>query len=156
MSPKDTGVHEPPRGVWTRCKPGTVTDMTDPMGDGSQLSPSEGPSPTDADDDAGEAMEDMISDMDGYQGVDEDTTASEQRDGDTIDDRTRREQPQRVRRDTSVDLVDGDDEDGVDRESDLVADSDLTEGHVAPELAAMHVRDDAPGVVDHPDDYVND
>lgn len=101
-------------------------------------------------------MEDMISDMDCYQGVDEDTTASEQHDGDTIDDRTRREQPQRVRRDTSVDLVDGDDEDGVDREPDLVADSDLTEGHVAPELAAMHVREDAPGVVDHPDDYVND
>ena len=130
--------------------------MTDPMGHGSQLTTSEGPSPTDADDDAGEAMEDMISDMDGYQGVDEDTTASEQRDGDTIDDRTRREQPQPVRRDTSVDLVDGDDDDGVDREGELVADIDSTQSHVAPELAAMHVRDDAPGVVDHPDDYVND
>ena len=60
----------------------------------------------------------MISDMDGYEGVDEDTTASEQREGDTIDDRTRREQPQRVRVDTSVDIVDDDGDDGVDREKD--------------------------------------
>ena len=142
--------------MWTRWKPGTVTAMTDSMGSGSQLTPSEGPSPTDADDDAGEALEDMISDMDGYEGVDEDTTASEQREGDTIDDRTRREQPQRVRRKTSVDIVDDGGDDGVDREKDLVADFDSAEGPIAPELAAMHIRDDALGVVDHPDDYVND
>ncbi len=133
-------------------KPGTVTAMTRP----SQLTPSEGPSPNDADDDPGEAIEDMISDMDGDQGADEDTTATEQSGGDTIDDRTRREQPQRVRRNTSVDLVDDDGEDGIDREGELVADVDSIEGHIAPELAAMHVRDDAPGVVDHPDDYVNE
>ena len=121
-----------------------------------QYTSSEGPSPTDVDQDPGEALEDMISNMDRYEGSDDDTTASEQRDGDTIDDRTRREQPQRVRRNTSVDLVDGDGDDGVDREKDLVADTDPAEGPLAPELAAMHVRNDAPGVVDHPDDYVNE
>ena len=130
--------------------------MNDARGDGSQFTPSEGPSPTDVDDDAGEAMETMISNMDGYEGADEDTTADEQRDGDTIDDRTRREQPQRVRRDTSVDIVDDGGDDGIDREKDLVGDIDATEGPIAPELAAMHVRDDALGVVDHPDDYVSD
>jgi len=121
-----------------------------------QLSPSEGPSPTDADSDAGESLEDMISGMDGYEGADEDTTLAEQREGDTIDERNRREQPQRVRPDTSVDLVDDEDLDGVDREKDLVADTDSSGGPVAPEQAAMHVRDDAPGVVDHPDDYVRE
>ncbi|HEX7247865.1 MAG TPA: hypothetical protein VF351_07165 [Actinomycetota bacterium] len=124
------------------------------MTDRNQFTSSEGPSPTDVDQDPGEALEDMISNMDRYEGADDDTTASEQRDGDTIDDRTRREQPQRVRRNTSVDLVDGDGDDGVDREKDLVADTDPVEGPLPPELAAMHVRDDAPGVVDHPDDYV--
>lgn len=127
------------------------------MTDRNQFTPSEGPSPTDVDRDPGEALEDMISNMDRYEGADDDTTASEQRDGDSIDDRTRREQPQRVRRNTSVDLVDdGTDDDGVDREKDLVADTDPIDGPLAPELAAMHVRDDAPGVVDHPDDYVNE
>jgi hypothetical protein len=126
------------------------------MTDSEQHTSSEGPSPTDVDEDPGEALEDMISNMDRYEGADDDTTASEQRDGDTIDDRTRREQPQRVRRNTSVDLVDGDGDDGIDREKDLVAETDPVEGPLAPELAAMHVRDDAPGVVDHPDDYVNE
>ena len=123
----------------------------------NQFTPSEGPSPTDVDRDPGEALEDMISDMDRYEGADDDTTASEQRDGDTIDDRTRREQPQRVRRNSSVDLFDdGGGDDGVDREKDLVAETDPIDGPLAPELAAMHVRDDAPGVVDHPDDYVDE
>jgi hypothetical protein len=123
----------------------------------NQFTPSEGPSPTDVDRDPGEALEDMISNMDRYEGADDDTTASEQRDGDTIDDRTRREQPQRVRRNTNVDLVDdGGDDDGIDHEKDLVAETDPIDGPLAPELAAMHVRDDAPGVVDHPDDYVDE
>jgi hypothetical protein len=122
--------------------------------DEGQLTPIEGPSPTDVDDDAGEALEDMISDMDGYEGADEDTTASEQREGDTIDDRNRREQPQRVRPDTSVDVADAGADDGVDREKDLIGDAAGSDGPVAPEQAAMHVVDDPPGLVDHPDDYV--
>ncbi len=119
-----------------------------------QLSQSEGPSPTDVDADAGEAIEDLISGMDGYEGAEEHTTLAEQLEGDTIDDRNRREQPQRERADTSIDLVSGDGDDGIDREKDLVADVDETEGPLASELSAMHVVDEAPGVVDHPDDYI--
>ena len=130
------------------------------MSDERQLSPSEGPSPTDADVDAGESMEAMISDMDDYEGVDEDTTPNDQLDGETIDERNRREQPHRRRPDTGVDIVDEQADDGVDREKDLVADADPSadtpDGALAPEQAAMHLRPDAPGVVDHPDDYVED
>lgn len=120
-----------------------------------QLSPSEGPSPTDVDDDEGEAMEALISGMDGYEGSDEHTTLAEQHEGDTIDDRNRREQDGRRREAIGVDLVDGDGDDGVDREKDLVADREDSDGPVPAELAAMHVVDEAPGVVDHPDDYVS-
>jgi hypothetical protein len=124
------------------------------MNDERQLSQSEGLSPTDVDADAGEAIEDLISGMDGYEGAEEHTTLAEQLEGDTIDDRNRREQPQRERADTSIDLVSGDGDDGIDREKDLVADVDETEGPLASELSAMHVVDEAPGVVDHPDDYI--
>ena len=120
-----------------------------------QLTPSEGPSPTDVDADDGEAMEDLISGMDRYAGAEEHTTLAEQHDGDTIDERNRREQLAARREATGVDLVDEAD-DGVDREKDLVGDSEGTDGPVPAELAAMHVVDDAPGVVDHPDDYVTD
>jgi len=118
-----------------------------------QLTPSEGPSPTDVDADDGEAMEDLISGMDRYAGAEEHTTLAEQHDGDTIDERNRREQLAARREATGVDLVDEAD-DGVDREKDLVGDSDRSDGPVPAELAAMHVVEDAPGVVDHPDDYV--
>jgi len=118
-----------------------------------QLTPSEGPSPTDVDADDGEAIEDLISGMDRYAGAEEHTTLAEQHDGDTIDERNRREQVAARREATGVDLVDEAD-DGVDREKDLVGDSERSDGPVPAELAAMHVVDDAPGIVDHPDDYV--
>lgn len=118
-----------------------------------EIDPAGGPS-NDADE--GEAIEDMISAMDRYVGADDHTTVAEQAEGDTIDERTHREQMQRERPDRSVDLVDGGEgDDGVDREKDLVADGEeRPEGPVAPEQAAIHVRDDPPGVVNHPDDYV--
>jgi hypothetical protein len=94
--------------------------------------------------------------MDRYAGAEEHTTLAEQHEGDSIDERNRREQPQRARASAGVDLIEDGDEDGVDRENDLVADSERTDGPVPPELAAMHVVDDAPGGVDHPDDYVED
>ncbi|HET6714180.1 MAG TPA: hypothetical protein VFI59_10775 [Actinomycetota bacterium] len=118
-----------------------------------QLTPSEGPSPTDVDADDGETMEDLISGMDRYAGADEHTTLAEQHDGDTIDERNRREQLAARRDFAGVDLVDESD-DGVDREKDLVGDPEASDGPVPAELAAMHVVDEAPGVVDHPDDYV--
>lgn len=118
-----------------------------------QLTPSEGPSPTDVDADDGETMEDLISGMDRYAGAEEHTTLAEQHDGDTIDERNRREQLAARRDFAGVDLVDESD-DGVDREKDLVGDPEASDGPVPAELAAMHVVDEAPGVVDHPDDYV--
>ena len=121
-----------------------------------QLSPSEGPSPTDVDDDDGETTEALISGMDDYEGADEHTTLAEQHDGDTIDERNRREQVGRRHDGAGVDLVDGDGDDGIDREKDLVADSERSDGPVPAELAAMHVVEEGPGVVDHPDDYTID
>jgi hypothetical protein len=118
-----------------------------------QLTPSEGPSPTDVDADDGETMEELISGMDRYAGAEEHTTLAEQHDGDTIDERNRREQLAARRDVAGVDLVDESD-DGVDREKDLVGDPEASDGPVPAELAAMHVVDEAPGVVDHPDDYV--
>lgn len=119
-----------------------------------QRSRSEGPSPTDVDDDPGEALEDYISELDGPLGVDDAVTPEEQLDGDTIDRYNRREDRDRHRPDTSVDLTDGDEDDGVDDEPELVAEAGPPgEGPEAPEQAAVHIRDDAPGVVDHPDDY---
>ena len=73
---------------------------------------------------------------------------------DTIDDRTRREQPQRERPDSSVDLVDGADESGVDRDPEMVADAEEPDGLEGPEQAAVHIVDNEPGVTNHPDDYV--
>ncbi|MET0802219.1 MAG: hypothetical protein ABWZ53_13760 [Actinomycetota bacterium] len=118
------------------------------------FSPAEGPSPNDDDADEGEAMETFISGMDRPLGSEDHTTAEEQREGDTIDDRTRREQPQRERPDTSVDLVDGADESGVDRDPEMVADAEEPDGPEGPEQAAVHIVDNEPGVTDHPDDYV--
>jgi hypothetical protein len=120
----------------------------------AEITPSGDPSSTEHDE--GEAIEDMISAMDGYLGADDHTTAAEQVEGDTIGERNRREQVNRVRPDTSVDLIDDEGLDGVDREKDLVADEDRPEGPVAPEQAAIHVRDHAPGAVNHPDDYSRD
>jgi hypothetical protein len=64
---------------------------------------------------------------------------------------------QRQRPDSSVDLVDEEGDDGVDREKDLVAEGEeRPEGPVAPEQAAIHVRDEPPGAVNHPDDYTRE
>jgi hypothetical protein len=121
---------------------------------GSQRSPSDGPSPTDVDDDAGEALEDYISELDAPLGADDAVTDEEQLEGDTIDRFNRREDRSGRRPDTSVDLTDGEEDDGADDEPDLVAEAGPPgEGPEAPEQAAVHIREDAPGVVDHPDDY---
>jgi hypothetical protein len=122
-----------------------------------QITPSEGPSPTEEDDDPGQALEDYISGMDRPLGADDAVTADEQHSGDTIDRFNRREQPTVPRPDTSVDLVDDGDGDGVDDVAEMVGDAgDPGLGPEAPEQAAVHIVDQAPGGVDHPDDYVDD
>jgi hypothetical protein len=122
-----------------------------------QITPSEGPSPTEEDDDPGQALEDYISGMDRPLGADDAVTADEQHAGDTIDRFNRREQPTVPRPDTSVDLVDDGDGDGVDDVAEMVGDAgDPGLGPAAPEQAAVHIVHEAPGGVDHPDDYVED
>ena len=88
-----------------------------------QITPSEGPSPTEEDDDPGQALEDYISGMDRPLGADDAVTADEQHAGDTIDRFNRREQPTVPRPDTSVDLVDDGDGDGVDDVAEMVGDA---------------------------------
>jgi hypothetical protein len=112
----------------------------------------DGPSPNSSDDDMSEEMEEEIEEMDRPVGVDDHTTASEQREGDSLDERVAREVPDRGgRRPTESTTIA--EEDAPDDEAELVGEGAEVEG-TAPEEAAMHVRDRAPGVTDHPDDYV--
>jgi hypothetical protein len=76
--------------------------------------------------------------------------------GDTIDDRTRREQPQNDRRHEHLDVTDDSDVEALDHEAALVGESAETFDPEAPEVDAMQVVDDLPGAVDHPDDYVDE
>jgi hypothetical protein len=128
-------------------KEGAETTMNDP----DHLE-GDGPSPNPSDDDVLEEMEEEIEEMDRPLGVDDHTTASEQREGDSLDERVAREVPDRGgRRPTESTTIA--EEDAPDDEAELVGEGAEVEG-TAPEEAAMHVRDRAPGVTDHPDDYV--
>ena len=120
------------------------------------LSPGDGPSPTDDDADSGEAMEDFISGMDHTLGAEDHTTAEEQLEGDTIDERTRREHPQNIRPHEHLDITDGMDADEPDDEAALIGEAAGSFGPEAPELEAMRIVDDLPGATDHPDDYVDE
>jgi hypothetical protein len=120
-----------------------------------QITESEGPSPTEEDDDPGRALEDYISDMDHTLGVRDGLTQA-RRAGGTIDEEARRERRSRDRVETSVDLTDDGNGDGLDEESQLFAEADEPDqGPLAPEQAAVHIVMDLPGAVDHPDDYVD-
>lgn len=112
----------------------------------------DGPSPNPSDDDVAEEMEEQIEDMDRPLGVEDHTTASEQREGDTLDERLARETGS-----SATDLPVGASvwsEPDVDEEPQLVGDKADAGDRPSAEESAMHVRDDAPGVTDHPDDYV--
>ncbi len=112
----------------------------------------DGPSPNPSDDDVAEEMEEQIEDMDRPLGVEDHTTASEQREGDTLDERLARETGS-----SATDLPVGASvwsEPDVDEDPQLVGDKADAGDRPSAEESAMHVRDDAPGVTDHPDDYV--
>ncbi len=121
-----------------------------------QFSSAEGPSPSDDDADGGSSMEDFISEMDHSLGVEDHTTAEEQLQGDTINERTRREHPQNDRPHSHMDITDGDGVDEQDEEAAMVGESAESFGPEAAELEAMHVVDELPGATNHPDDYVED
>jgi hypothetical protein len=116
---------------------------------------SEGPSPSPSDEDPLEELEEEIEQLERPLGVDERTTAEETLEGDTLDERLAREVPdQGGRRPEDATTISEDDE--TDIEPELIGDAAAVEGIAAPEEAAMHVRDRAPGLTDHPDDYVEE
>jgi hypothetical protein len=120
------------------------------------ITQSEGPSPTEEDDDPGRSLEDFISGMDRPLGVDDSVTLDEQAHGDTIDEFNRREERTSRRAGSSVDMIDDSDAEGYDGTGEMVGDIEPgEEGPPSPEQAAMHIVDEAPGGVDHPDDYVD-
>jgi hypothetical protein len=127
-----------------------MSDHDDP------ITQSEGPSPTEEDEDPGRSLEDFISGMDRPLGAEDAVTLDEQAHGDTIEDYTRREERTVRRQGSSVDLIDDGDENGYDGNGEMAGDMEPGEaGPASPEQAAMHIVDEAPGGVDHPDDYVD-
>jgi hypothetical protein len=112
----------------------------------------DGPSPNPSDDDVLEEMEEEIELMDRPLGVDERTTATEGLEGDTLDERLARDVPDcGGRRQPEPRTIA--EEDAPDVEPELVGDEADAGDRPSPEESAMRVRDDAPGVTDHDDDY---
>lgn len=82
------------------------------------------------------------------------TTAEEQRRGQSLDSRLAEEGAVSP---TAADDLEVYDETGTDREPEMVGDAAAEQdAFLAPEDSAMSVREDAPGAVDHPDDYVDE
>jgi len=109
----------------------------------------------DAADDPEERLEDLIESLDRPLGMDDRTTASEQREGDTLDEELARETRTRERNDL------GDpkryealtEEDQPDDEPELIGEeTEQVDGSVPAEEAAMRVADEAPGGADDPND----
>jgi hypothetical protein len=78
------------------------------------------------------------------------TTAAEQEEGELLDQRLREERPDKAPLDRQLAMEDFD---APDEEKEMVGQASVEHDHfVSPEEAAMSVRDNAPGAVDHPDD----
>ncbi|MFL5798446.1 MAG: hypothetical protein ACJ77A_11010 [Actinomycetota bacterium] len=105
----------------------------------------------DLDEDPGEELEAMIEQADRPFASDSfGTTAEEQEAGESLDQRLAEDRPDRRAADLQLVLEDFD---VPDDEKQLVGRaSQQHDRFVAPEEAAMKVRDEAPGAVDHPDD----
>ena len=105
----------------------------------------------DADEDPGEELEAMIEQADRPFASDSfGTTAEEQEEGESLDQRLGEDRPARRPADLQLAVEDFD---VPDDEKQLVGRASLEHDRfVTPEEAAMTVRDRAPGAVDHPDD----
>ena len=113
----------------------------------------DGPSPNPSDGDALEELEQQIEDMDRPLGVEDHTTAAEQREGDTLDERLAREvSPSAADLPVGASVLSEDEED---HEPQMVGEEADGGRRPSPEESAMHIRDDAPGMTDHPDDYTD-
>lgn len=114
--------------------------------------PSDAGSDEEWDDGSGQALEEMIEHADRALGTESfGTTADEQERGEPIDSRLAEEGTDRPLLDTELGIID---EDVPDDESEMVGEA-IGERNpfVSPEEAAMSVRNEAPGAVDHPDDH---
>jgi hypothetical protein len=105
------------------------------------------------DEDPGEELEAAIEQADHPFASDSfGTTAQEQEEGESLDQRLSEERSDRPSDDLQLALEDFD---APDDEKQLVGQGSLEhDPFVAPEEAAMTVREKAPGAVDHPDDDV--
>jgi hypothetical protein len=103
------------------------------------------------DEDPGEELESRIEHADhAFASESFGTTAAEQEEGEPLDQRLAEEQPERPITDVELAIADVD---APDDEPELVAEATYErDTFVAPEEAAMTVRDRAPGAVDHADD----
>jgi hypothetical protein len=114
--------------------------------------PSDAGSDEEWDDGSGQGLEEMIEHADRALGTESfGTTAEEQERGEPIDSRLAEEGTDRPILDAELGIID---EDVPDDESEMVGEA-IGERNpfVSPEEAAMSVRDEAPGAVDHPDDH---
>jgi hypothetical protein len=134
-------------------------EWTLPREEGCTMSASDDPQPSDRDidgsedleEDPGEGLEAMIEQADRpFASESFGTTAEEQEEGEPLDQRLEEERPDKPPLDLQLAIEDFD---APDDEKEMVGQASLEHDHyVAPEEAAMTVRDKAPGAVDHPDD----
>jgi hypothetical protein len=105
----------------------------------------------DLEEDPGEELEAMIEQADRpFASESFGTTAEEQGEGEPLDQRLGEERPDKPPVDLQLAIEDFD---APDDEMEMVGRASIEHDHfVAPEEAAMTVRDRAPGAVDHPDD----
>jgi hypothetical protein len=120
--------------------------------DDSQPHASDPDSGEDLEDDTGDDLEAMIEQADrAFASESFGTTAEEQEEGESLDQRLAEELPDRPVVDVQLAIEDFD---SPDDEAEMVGQASLEhDPFVAPEEAAMTVRDEAPGAVDHPDHH---
>ena len=109
----------------------------------------------DPDDDPGEDLEASIELADHAFGAESfGTTAEEQLRGESLDQRLSEERPDGRAKDVEISIEDAD---APDDEPQMVGEAVVDfDPLVAPEEAALSIRDRAPGGVDHEDDYVEE
>ena len=107
------------------------------------------------DEDPLETLEVELERMERPVGAEERTTAAELLEGDTLEERLAREEPDRGGRRSSAATTIAE-EDGPDGEPELVGERAETGGPASPEESAVHVVADPPGATDHEDDYVEE
>jgi hypothetical protein len=119
--------------------------------DDSQPPVWDGDGSEDLDEDPGEELEAMIEQADGaFASESFGTTAEEQEEGESLADKLGEERPGKPPLDVQLAIEDFD---VPDDEKQMVGQASLEHDRfVAPEEAAMTIRDRAPGAVDHPDD----